>query len=122
MASTENLMYPQDTNVNQKQRSVELMPTKRSEEHSRQEQEKGQQAPPKTQTPYLKSLALFNGRKTDESVFKLILRPFPLLFHPAILWGMLTQGALIGWTVLIGVVLGVIVSPPPFFILSYGNY
>lgn len=35
---------------------------------------------------FAKSLRLFNGRKTDESFFKLLLRPFPLFFHPAIFW------------------------------------
>lgn len=35
----------------------------------------------------LKSMRLFNGRKTDESFVKLLLRPFPLLFcHPGIIW------------------------------------
>lgn len=30
---------------------------------------------------------LFNGRKTDEKFWKLLLRPFPLLFlHPGIVW------------------------------------
>ena len=33
-----------------------------------------------------KSMRLFNGRKTDENFFKLFLRPFPLFFHPGILW------------------------------------
>lgn len=128
-------MYPQDTQDTianqQRQSSVELMPTKQSEEHSQQASENGEhsqqasengeQASPKTSTPYFKSLALFNGRKTDESVLKLVLRPFPLLLHPAILWGMLTQGALIGWTVMIGVVLGIIVSPSNLsFKLSFG--
>jgi MFS family permease len=35
---------------------------------------------------FAKSLRLFNGRKTDESFFKLLLRPFPLFLHPGILW------------------------------------
>lgn len=35
---------------------------------------------------FLKSLRLFNGRKTDEHFFKLLFRPFPLFFHPGILW------------------------------------
>lgn len=35
---------------------------------------------------FVKSLRLFNGRKTDESFFKLLLRPFPLFLHPGILW------------------------------------
>ena len=61
------------------------------------------------------SLAIFNGRKTDENFFKLILRPFPLFLHPAIAWGCLIQGTLIGWTVLIGVVLAAIYLGPPLF-------
>lgn len=35
---------------------------------------------------YRKTLRLFNGRKTDENFLKLFLRPFPLFFHPGILW------------------------------------
>lgn len=35
---------------------------------------------------YLRSLRPFNGRKTDENFFKLLLRPFPLFFHPGILF------------------------------------
>lgn len=35
---------------------------------------------------FAKSLLPFNGRKTDESFFKLFLRPFPLFLHPGILW------------------------------------
>ncbi|TGZ79326.1 MFS general substrate transporter [Ascodesmis nigricans] len=69
--------------------------------------------PPKK--TFLQSLALFDGRKTDDSLWKLALRPLPLLFQPAIIWGMLTQGALIGWTVLIGVVIGAFYSGPPKF-------
>jgi MFS family permease len=35
---------------------------------------------------FAQSLMPFNGRKSDESYWKLFLRPFPLFFHPAILW------------------------------------
>ena len=69
--------------------------------------------PPKA--TFIQSLALFNGRKTSESFLKLSLRPFPLLFHPAVLWAMLIQGALIGWTVMIGVVLAAIFLGPPLW-------
>ncbi|KAF3767155.1 MFS general substrate transporter [Cryphonectria parasitica EP155] len=55
---------------------------------------------------YWKSIALFNGRKTDEAIWKLALRPFPLFLQPAFLWACLIQGTLIGWTVFIGVILG----------------
>ena len=50
-----------------------------------------------------RSLSLFNGRKSDEQFWKLLLRPLPLFLHPVILWGCLIQGTLIGWTVFIGV-------------------
>lgn len=59
------------------------------------------------------NLRIFNGRKTDESFFKLLLRPFPLFFHPGILWACLVQGTMIGWTVLIGIVLAAIMLGPP---------
>lgn len=64
---------------------------------------------------FAKTLLPFNGRKTDENFFKLLLRPFPLFLHPAILWGCLIQGTLIGWTVMIGVVLAAIFLGPPLF-------
>lgn len=57
----------------------------------------------------------FNGRKSDESFWKLLLRPFPLFAHPAILWACLIQGAMIGWTVFIGIILAAIFIGPPLF-------
>lgn len=89
--------------------------------------------PPKA--TYWQTLKLFNGRKTDESYWKLFIRPLPLFLHPGILWvrrsphpslsthcsqtehpqACLTQGVLIGWTVFIGVVLAVIFSVPPLW-------
>lgn len=64
---------------------------------------------------FLQSIALFNGRKTDEGYFHLLLRPFPLFFHPGILWACLVQGTLIGFTVLIGIVLAAIMLGPPLW-------
>ena len=58
---------------------------------------------PPLKEPFLKTLLPFNGRKTDDTFWKILIRPLLLLFHPAIFWGMLTQGTLIGWTVMIGV-------------------
>ena len=71
-------------------------------------------APPPKAT-FAQTLYPFNGRKTDENFFKLLLRPFPLFAHPAILWACLIQGTLIGWTVMIGVVLAAIFLAPPLF-------
>ena len=64
---------------------------------------------------YAKSLMPFNGWKTDETPWKLFLRPFPLFFHPAVLWGCLIQGCMIGWTVFIGIVLAAIFFGPPLW-------
>ncbi|KAM0701501.1 hypothetical protein Q7P35_011863 [Cladosporium inversicolor] len=61
------------------------------------------------------NLRPFNGRKTSTPFWKLLLRPFPLFLHPAIFWAMLIQGALIGWTVLLGIVLAAIMIGPPLW-------
>ncbi|KUL83666.1 hypothetical protein ZTR_11062 [Talaromyces verruculosus] len=68
-----------------------------------------------SQYSYWQTLRLFNGRKTDENFLKLFLRPFPLFFHPGILWACLTQSVLIGWTVFIGVVLAAVFLGPPLW-------
>ena len=75
-------------------------------------------APPADVPPkmtWLESLKPINGRKTDESYWKLLLRPFPLFFHPSILWACLIQGTLIGWTVFMGIILAAIMLGPPLF-------
>lgn len=71
--------------------------------------------PPPPKVSYARTLLPFNGRKTDESYFKLLLRPFPLFFHPSILWACLIQGTLIGWTVFLGIVLAAIMLGPPLW-------
>lgn len=82
------------------------IPTSLEKDHfSISEHRSTSQVPPKVS--FARSLLPFNGRKTDESFFLIVLRPFPLFFHPAILWACLIQGTLIGWTVMIGVVLAV---------------
>lgn len=75
----------------------------------------GVQDPRPAKATFLQRIALFNGRKTDEDYFKLLLRPFPLFLHPGILWACLIQGTLIGWTVFIGIVLAAIMLGPPLF-------
>ncbi|KAK5943314.1 hypothetical protein PMZ80_004321 [Knufia obscura] len=68
-----------------------------------------------TRDPYIKQLLPINGRKTDDNYFKLLLRPFPLYLQPAVLWGCLMQGVIIGWTVIVGVILSLIFLSPPLF-------
>lgn len=65
---------------------------------------------------YLSTLSPFpTQRLTSTPFLSLLLRPVPLLFHPSVLWAMLTQGTLIGWTVMIGVVLAAIFLGPPLW-------
>ncbi|KAM0329957.1 hypothetical protein ACHAQA_004125 [Verticillium albo-atrum] len=73
---------------------------------------RGADTPKKT---YIQSLALFDGRKTDDSYIDLLLRPFALFAHPAFIWGCLIQGTMIGWTVFIGVIVAAVFLGPPFF-------
>ncbi|KAK4100904.1 MFS general substrate transporter [Parathielavia hyrcaniae] len=79
-----------------------LPETRRTTDASATATEKGT-IPPKA--TFSQSLALFNGRKTDESFWKLLLRPLPLFLQPAFAWACLIQGLMIGWTVFIGVIL-----------------
>lgn len=71
-------------------------------------------APPRKKT-FVESLALFDGRKTDDSFFVLFARPFVLFAQPAFVWGALIQGTMIGWTVFIGVILGQFFLGPPLW-------
>ncbi|KJZ73476.1 hypothetical protein HIM_07032 [Hirsutella minnesotensis 3608] len=64
---------------------------------------------------FVQSLSLFDGRKTDERYWVLLLRPFPLILNPAFIWGCLIQGTMIGWTVFIGVLIAIIFIGPPYF-------
>ncbi|OAL53472.1 MFS transporter-like protein [Pyrenochaeta sp. DS3sAY3a] len=79
--------------------------------------EDAQSAPPAIppKATFLQSMKPFNGRKSDDRYLHLLLRPFPLFFHPGILWSCLIQGTLIGFTVLIGVVLAAIMLGPPLW-------
>lgn len=67
--------------------------------------------PPKS---FLQSLSLFDGRKTDDRYWVLLLRPFPILANPAFIWGCLIQGTMIGWTVFIGVIIASLFIGPPY--------
>ncbi|KAH7328910.1 major facilitator superfamily domain-containing protein [Stachybotrys elegans] len=64
---------------------------------------------------FLESLSLFDGRKTDDRYWVLLLRPFPLLLNPAFIWGCLIQGTMIGWTVFLGVLIAAVFIGPPYF-------
>jgi hypothetical protein len=65
--------------------------------------------------PFFRQLRLFTGRKTSENPIKVLLRPFPLMFHPGVLWGCLTQGTLIVFIVAVSAIIGLIFGGPPNF-------
>ncbi|KAI9171314.1 MFS-type transporter [Paramyrothecium foliicola] len=64
---------------------------------------------------FAESISLFNGRKTNDRYWVLLLRPFPLLANPAFIWGCLTQGTMIAWTVLLAVVNAALFIGSPYF-------
>lgn len=70
---------------------------------------------PPEKVSWAKSMLPFNGRKTNESFFKLLVRPFPLFLHPAIAWACIIQGCIIGWTVMVAVIISVVFLGPPLF-------
>ncbi|KAI0904811.1 major facilitator superfamily transporter [Ustulina deusta] len=113
--------YRRDASLN-----TDIVSFTASEDRHANDEEKvaiGQPGIPSTTAPqpirpkktFAQSLALFDGRKTDESFFKLLFRPLPLLAQPAFLWAALIQGTMIGWTVFIGVILAAIFLGPPLF-------
>ena len=110
---------PDQSNSNgavKKQRSFTSRPSlSQKEDFDNQNMPLASECTVRPKASFAKSLLPFNGRKTDENFFKLIVRPLPLFFHPAVLWACLIQGALIGWTVMIGVVLAAIFLGPPLW-------
>lgn len=72
----------------------------------------GPETPRKSRSEMLR---IFNGRVSNDSFWKLALRPFPLFAHPAVLWASLIQGAMIGWTVFMGIILAAIFLGPPLY-------
>lgn len=100
--------------------SMEFLPTSHGE--SVELNEKGASSGSTTTGAYapkktlMQNLMPFDGRKTDEPFFKLLLRPFPLFLHPGILWACLTQGVIIGWTVMVGVIIAAVFLGPPLFL------
>jgi MFS family permease len=64
---------------------------------------------------FVESLSLFNGRKTNDRYWVLLLRPFPLLLNPAFVWGCLTQGTMLAWTVLLAIVNAALFIGSPYF-------
>lgn len=93
--------------------SAENAQPKPQQQTSSKEFESSTPIPPKK--TYLQTLKPFSGWYTNENYFKILIRPFPLFFQPAILWACLIQGCMIGWTVFIGIILAAIFLGPPLY-------
>ncbi|KAK9453590.1 major facilitator superfamily domain-containing protein [Dipodascopsis uninucleata] len=66
-------------------------------------------------TSFLSRLSPYSGFIDPEPLWKLVVRPLPLFLHPSILWACLSQGPMVAWTVMIGVVLAAIFLGPPLW-------
>jgi MFS family permease len=66
--------------------------------------------------PYIKRLAVFSGRYTDESFFKLIVAPFTICINPAVLWSVMTLSFATAWQVVISFTLAQVFTAPPFLL------
>ncbi|KAL1844740.1 hypothetical protein VTK73DRAFT_1881 [Phialemonium thermophilum] len=63
---------------------------------------------------YWQSLRVYTGVYTDAAIWKVFLRPFVLLFYPAVFWAFLLYGTTLTWIVVFSVVNGVIFVAPPY--------
>lgn len=63
---------------------------------------------------YLSSLRIYTGTYSDAPFWKILLRPFVMLFYPAVIWAFLIYGTTLTWIVVFSVVNGVIFYAPPY--------
>lgn len=67
--------------------------------------------PPRSFTSQLR---VFNGRLSDESFWKLAIKPLPLIAFPAVVFSTLVYGSFMTWLVTFGVLSVNIFSAPPY--------
>ena len=63
---------------------------------------------------FVRSLRVFTGIHTHAPIWKVFLRPFVLLFYPAVFWAFLLYGTTITWIVVFSVVNAAIFVNPPY--------
>jgi hypothetical protein len=63
-------------------------------------------------------MAPFYGTYSDESLIKLIIRPFAVLINPAVIWAVLTLAFPVLWVVAISFVIAQIFAPPPYLLTT----
>lgn len=60
------------------------------------------------------NLAVFRGRVSNDSFWKLVLKPFPLFVYPAVIFSSLIYGSFFTWLVVLSVLSVPIFSAPPY--------
>jgi hypothetical protein len=65
------------------------------------------------QKTFIQELRLYNGRFSNESVWRCMLSPLALLLYPSTIWSFLFQGSFIAWAISVAMVLAQIFSLPP---------
>lgn len=63
---------------------------------------------------YKSQLRLFRGRLSDESFWKGVIKPFPLICFPAVLFSTLVYASFFCWLLMIGVLSVNVFSAPPY--------
>lgn len=61
-------------------------------------------------------MALYNGTFSDDNVLKMLLKPFAILIHPAVIWSTLVIATTTTWLVVISFVVAQIFSAPPYLL------
>jgi hypothetical protein len=59
-------------------------------------------------------LRLYRGIESDDNLFKIIFRPFPMLLFPQVLYAFLTYGLSTSWLIVLGSVAALIFGGPPY--------
>lgn len=69
-----------------------------------------------TREPFLHRMRLFHGSFSNESYWKILIRPFFCLINPAVLWSTLVIAFTTLWVIGIAFLVAEIYAPPPFLL------
>ncbi|KAH7067470.1 major facilitator superfamily domain-containing protein [Paraphoma chrysanthemicola] len=64
--------------------------------------------------PYMKQLRIFRGRLNDESFWKNVVKPVPLIAYPAVLFSTIVYGSYFTWLLTISVLSVAVFHAPPY--------
>jgi hypothetical protein len=63
---------------------------------------------------FIEELRLFRGVESDDTLWKVILRPFPMLAFPQVMYTFITYGLSTAWLIVLGGVSALIFGGPPY--------